>query len=99
MPLTTLDLTVDVPADRNVRLELPAAVPPGRVRVIALVEEAVASATVQPVGGRLTDPAEAARDRLAAGLPVIPVVDSDLGADWLPTDTMRREEMYDDDGR
>ena len=30
---------------------------------------------------------------------VIPVSNPDLGRDWDPNDTLRREEMYDDDGR
>ena len=90
--MTVVDTTVDVPEDRRVVLQLPSDLPTGVLRLVAVV------AADRGVGRNRDLPAPP-RTRKRGEPIVIPVSNPDLGRDWDPADTFRREDMYGDDGR
>ena len=90
--MTVVDTVVTVPEDRRVTIQLPSDLPTGPLRLVAVV------AADQGVG-RNRDLPLLFPTRQPGEPIVIPVSNPDLGRDWDPNDTCRREEMYDDDGR
>ena len=84
--MTVLDTTVDVPPDRRVVLQLPADLPTGPLRLVAVVD-------------RAGEPADKTSAVPATDQEPWPVADTDLGDDWPADETLRRVNMYGDDGR
>ena len=82
MPLHTIDTVVEIEADRRLIVQLPADVPLGRHRVVAVLDEAAAA-----------PPARPAPAGEAWSFPVL------TEAQWPADMPLRREEMYDDNGR
>ena len=85
--MTVVDTVVEVPEDRRVTLQFPSDLPVGRLRVIAVVATEERVVPAEPPARRRGEPI------------VVPISNPNLGRDWDPADTFRREGLYGDDGR